>query len=501
MNYYPSLTDFKKAAETANAIPVYRHVMADSTTPVVAFRKLAEESSHAFLFESVTGGEKLARYSFMGCDPFCILKAKSGSVTLMDQEGNETKKAGDPFEIIRETIAPFKSAESGLPPLLAGGAVGYIGYDAVRYIEHLPDAPPDTLKLPDLYLCFYDTMFVIDHINNAARIVCSARIDGKDMESAYSEACARIDKLAERLSGAPSMSVPDVTLDGEPTIPFSSNFELGQFEEAVRKSKEYIAAGDILQVVLSQRLTLESPPDPYQTYRALRLINPSPYMFHLRMDGLDLVGSSPEVMVRLEDNIVTVRPIAGTRRRGSTVEEDRYLAEELLRDPKELAEHAMLLDLGRNDVGRVSDFGTVKVTEEMVIERYSHVMHITSNVEGQVGEGKDAVDVLCSCLPAGTVSGAPKVRAMEIIDELEPDMRGPYAGAVGYLDFAGNMDTCITIRTIVIADGEAHVQVGAGIVADSIPEKEYTETMNKAKGMLKAIQVAGELSSPENSST
>jgi anthranilate synthase component 1 len=292
-----------------------------------------------------------------------------------------------------------------------------------------------------------------------------------------------------------AVSAPDIAIDGDPDVAFSSNFEPGAFQQAVSAGKEYISAGDIIQVVLSQRLTMGSAPDPFSVYRALRMVNPSPYMFHLRMDDVHLVGSSPEVMVRLENGVVTVRPIAGTRRRGATDEEDRALAEELLADPKERAEHAMLLDLGRNDVGRISRFGTVDITEKMVIERYSHVMHITSNVEGEIDSERDAIDVLKACLPAGTVSGAPKVRAMEIIDELEPDMRGPYAGAVGYLDFAGNMDTCIAIRTVVFAGGSAHVQVGAGIVADSDPEREYTETVNKAKGMLKAIEVAGGISS------
>lgn len=490
MSYYPSLSDFKKLADTANVIPVYRHVAADCLTPPLAFRKLAEGSEHAFLFESVTGREKLARYSFMGCNPFSILKAKGNSITLLEKNGRERQETGDPFDVLQRMISRYTPAETSLPRLLTGGAVGYIGYDAVRHIENLPSSPPDVLGFPEVYLCFYDTMFVIDHVSNAARIVCSARLDGRDTEKAYSLACLRIDELAERLTVNSTISLPNVSLEGEPEIPFSSNFSREEFEEAVVKSKEYISAGDILQVVLSQRLTVESAPDPFEIYKALRLINPSPYMFHLQMDGLDLVGSSPEVMVRMENGIVTVRPIAGTRRRGRTEEEDKALAEELLADPKERAEHTMLLDLGRNDIGRIAEFGSVNVTEEMIIEKYSHVMHMTSNVEGTIKKGMGAVDVLRACLPAGTVSGAPKVRAMEIIDELEPDTRGPYAGAVGYLDFAGNMDTCIAIRTIVVAGGSAHIQAGAGIVADSIPEREYQETINKAKGMLKALQVA-----------
>lgn len=484
------MSDFKALAGSANVIPVSRHIMADCLTPVIAFRKLAQESSHAFLLESVTGGEKLARYSFLGCDPFCILKARGDDITVVNEDGTEQKEKGDPFEKLRSMLGQYRAAETNLPPLLAGGAVGYIGYDAVRHIEDLPNAPADVLGLPDVYMCFYDTMFVIDHINNAARIVCSARLDGSNVEAKYNEACERIEKLAQRLGRPSPVSMPDVILEGESETPFSSNFEREDFEDVVRRAKEYIIAGDILQVVLSQRFTVDCAPDPFDIYRALRLINPSPYMFHLKLDGLDLAGSSPEVMVRLENGTVTVRPIAGTRRRGKNEDEDRALADELLADPKERAEHAMLLDLSRNDVGRIAKFGTVNVTEEMVIEKYSHVMHITSNVEGSIEENRDAVDVLRACLPAGTVSGAPKVRAMQIIDELEPDMRGPYAGAVGYLDFAGNMDTCIAIRTVAIEGGRAHVQAGAGIVADSIPEKEYEETINKARGMLKALDVA-----------
>lgn len=490
MKYYPSLSDFKTLADTANVIPVSRHMMADHLPPVTAFRKLVEKSRHGFLFESVTGGEKLARYSFIGCDPFCILKAKGSSITIVGEDGKEKRENGDPFEVLRRMVSQYTAAKTSPLPLLAGGAVGYIGYDAVRHVENLASPPADVMELPDVYMCFYDEMFVMDHINNAAQVVCSARLDGGGIEKKYTETCARIDGLAERLEQSFPVSMPDVVLEGDPEVQFSSNFDRDGFQDAVRKGKEYISAGDILQVVLSQRLSVKDPPDPLEIYRALRLINPSPYMFHLRMDGLDLVGSSPEVMVRLENGIVTVRPIAGTRRRGKTEEEDKALAEELLADPKERAEHAMLLDLGRNDVGRIADFGSVNVTEEMIIERYSHVMHITSNVEGKIEGDKDAVDVLKACLPAGTVSGAPKVRAMEIIDELEPDTRGPYAGAVGYLDFAGNMDTCIAIRTIMVADGAAHVQAGAGIVADSVPEREYEETINKAKGMLKALHIA-----------
>ena len=375
-------------------------------------------------------------------------------------------------------------------PRFCGGAVGYAGYDTIRYVERLPNAPADDRGLPDLSFAFYDQMIVFDQINKTALVVAHARTKG-DLRTEYDRACRRIDELCGRLqTSCGDLQAVDIDLSGEPTLPWKSNFSQARFEEAVGKCKEYIRAGDIFQVVLSQRLELQTKARPLDVYRALRVVNPSPFMFLLRTPTVSLVGSSPEIMVRVEDGEVTIRPLAGTRKRGATPEEDRRLKEELLADPKERAEHVMLVDLARNDLGRVSRYGSVRISDVMQVEKYSHVMHITSNANGQLAEGKTALDALRSGLPAGTVSGAPKVRAMQIIDELEPHRRGPYAGAVGYIDFTGNMDTCIALRTLVMQGETAYVQAGAGIVADSDPTSEYQETLSKAKGLLKAIEVA-----------
>jgi anthranilate synthase component 1 len=374
-----------------------------------------------------------------------------------------------------------------LPPF-EGGAVGYAGYDVVRYVEHLPHPPPDDRGLPDLSFAFYDQMVVFDHVQKTLFVIAMARLDQtRNLRAAYDDACARIDAVVSRLSRPSRLALADIPAAAATEVAFESNFARDRFEDAVRRCVEYIRAGDIFQVVLSQRLALRLGCDPLEVYRTLRVVNPSPFMFFLRTPEVTLVGSSPEIMCRVVDRQVTVRPLAGTRPRGATEAEDRRLAEELLADPKERAEHVMLVDLGRNDVGRVAQFGTVKLSDVMVIERYSHVMHITSNVTGTLRSECDAFDALRACLPAGTVSGAPKVRAMQIIDELEPHRRGPYAGAVGYLDFSGNMDTCIALRTLVVQGEMAYVQAGAGIVADSVPAQEYQETLNKARGLLKAI--------------
>ncbi|MFG0239867.1 MAG: anthranilate synthase component I family protein, partial [Gimesia chilikensis] len=370
--------------------------------------------------------------------------------------------------------------------------------DVVRYSENLPDAPEDDRQLPDLSFALYDHMVVFDQINKTVLVVAHAHItpgmNESDLQAAYQAACEKIDQTCERFqTGDPAvLKMADISVNphAEPDLEWSSNFSQQKFEAAVDACKEYIVAGDIFQVVLSQRLKLETSATPLDIYRSLRVVNPSPFMFLLKTPEVDLVGSSPEIMVRVEDGLTTIRPLAGTRKRGKTEAEDKRLAEELLADPKERAEHVMLIDLARNDVGRVSEFGSVELSDVMVVERYSHVMHITSNVTGSLTEGRTALDALRAGLPAGTVSGAPKVRAMEIIDEFEPHRRGPYAGAVGYLDFTGNMDTCIALRTLVMQGSTAYVQAGAGIVADSVPETEYYETLNKAKGLLKAIEVA-----------
>jgi anthranilate synthase component 1 len=382
-----------------------------------------------------------------------------------------------------------------LPELSAqpfvGGAIGYAGYDMVRYTERLPHAPPDDRGLPDLEFAFYDRLVVFDNVTKTMTVVVLVQVTADDdLQALYQQATARLDELVRQLgTPRPGLEIHDLETHGGLSLEYESNFSQAAFEDAVRKCVEYIRAGDIFQVVISQRLKIRVSADPFDIYRTLRVVNPSPFMFFLRTRHVTLVGSSPEIMCRVMQGRVTVRPLAGTRPRGGTDEEDRRLAAELLQDPKERAEHVMLVDLGRNDVGRVARYGTVQLSDVMTIERYSHVMHITSNVSAELAPGKDAFDALRACVPAGTVSGAPKVRAMEIIDELEPHRRGPYAGVVGYLDYNGNMDTCIALRTMVFQNGVAYVQAGAGIVADSVPSAEYQETLNKARGLLKAIEL------------
>jgi anthranilate synthase component 1 len=381
-------------------------------------------------------------------------------------------------------------------PRFVGGAVGYAGYDAVRYVERLPHPPVDDRQLPDLCFALYDRMVIFDHINKTVAAVAHAHLPGSSVSEeeaarCYREACARVDRLVERLQqGVADLQLTDIAAAGETWRPHRSNFAPGDFEGAVDKCKEYIKAGDIFQVVLSQRLTTETRARPFDIYRTLRVVNPSPFMFYLKAGPICLVGASPEIMARVEGDLLTIRPLAGTRPRGKTPEEDDRLAAELSADPKERAEHIMLVDLGRNDVGRVALYGSVQLSDVMTVERYSHVMHLCSNVTGRLEPGKTAFDVLRACLPAGTLSGAPKVRAMEIIDELEPHRRGPYGGAVGYVDFTGNMDTCIALRTMVLKGQTAYLQAGAGIVADSVPALEYAETMNKAMSLLKALEIA-----------
>ena len=491
MAHYPDFDTFARLAQDVDLVPVYRRLVSDSLTPVSAFHKI-DAGESACLFESVVGGEKVGRYSFLAAEPFLQLEARGNQVTLSDEMGSKTFDADDPLDELRLRVQAIRTAKlPELPPFTAG-AVGYAGYDTVRYVENLPNAPDDDRQLPDLAFAFYDHMVVFDNVNKTIVVVAKARLDepGVDLRTAYEKACQRVDRIVSQLETPGSDLRPaDIDTSGDAISTYSSNFTREEFEGAVRKCVEYIRAGDIFQVVISQRLALPISSHPFEIYRTLRVVNPSPFMFYLRTPDVTLVGSSPEVMVRVIDGNVTVRPLAGTRHRGKTDEEDRRLAEELLADPKERAEHVMLVDLGRNDVGRVAKYGSVELTDVMTIERYSHVMHITSNVDGHLRDDQDAFDALRACLPAGTVSGAPKVRAMEIIDSLEPHRRGPYAGAVGYVDFSGNMDTCIALRTIVIQDGTAYVQAGAGIVADSVPEKEFQETLNKAQGLLKAIEI------------
>jgi len=489
-NYFPCSQQFLELAATHDLTPVCRRLVSDTLTPVSAFYNL-DTGGSACLFESVIGGENVGRYSFLAIEPYLELSARGQQVTVRDEQGEREFQADNPLDELRRHLGGVKVAHlEDLPPF-TGGAVGYAGYDVIRYVEHLPDAPADDRQLPDMSFAFYDAMVVFDNVTKTLTVVAMARTSaGGDNQQAYEKACARVDELVTRLTAPRSgLECTDIATAGELSLPFDSNFTQPAFEQAVRKCVEYIEAGDIFQVVISQRLQVDIQCEAFEIYRTLRVVNPSPFMFFLRTPETTLVGSSPEIMCRVLDNTVTVRPLAGTRPRGHNQEEDAALAEELLADPKERAEHVMLVDLGRNDVGRVSKYGTVELPEVMVVERYSHVMHISSTVNGQLRDDCDVFDALLASLPAGTVSGAPKVRAMEIIDEIEPHRRGPYAGAVGYVDFSGNMDTCIALRTIVINDNTAYIQAGAGIVADSVPELEYQETLNKARGLLKAIEI------------
>lgn len=491
MRYFPSFDEFVALAAGHTVIPVYRQLLGDSLTPVSAFCKI-QEGDWAFLFESVVGGERLGRYSFLGSGPF--LRFEAFDRRTVTQVGKGPKQEGthsDPLRKLEEILADYRAPHVAGLPRFCGGAVGYAGYDTVRYVEHLPNAPEDDRGLPDLSFAFYDRMVVFDHINKTVVAVAHAHVDASNLRRSYDDACRKVDRLVERLQeGVADLQLTDIDAGGPVTIPAESNFTKDAFKAAVAKCKEYINAGDIFQVVLSQRFKARTQARPFDIYRALRAVNPSPFMVYVKAGPTTLVGASPEIMTRVEGDLVTIRPLAGTRRRGATPDEDKALAEELLADPKERAEHIMLVDLGRNDVGRVATFGSVQLSDLLTVERYSHVMHISSTVIGRLEPGKTSFDALRSCLPAGTLSGAPKVRAMQIIDELEPHRRGPYGGAVGYVDFTGNMDTCIALRTMVVQGQTAYVQAGAGLVADSDPEAEYQETVNKAKGLLRALEIA-----------
>lgn len=489
----PDVETFCQLAADYSIVPVFRRFISDPLTPALACRRM-DDGGPICLFESVVGGEKVGRYSFLASAPFMEITARGKTVTVRTGDTSEEVTVDDPLAELRRRLAAYRVAPHArwsLPPFI-GGAIGYAAYDIVRYTERLAHPPADDRGLPDLAFGFYDQVVIFDHVSETITIVVLARLQpGQAAPQAWREAVDRIDQLAARLA-SPARSLGLVELPDwsqPPQIPYRSNFTKPAFLDAVGRCVEYIRAGDIFQVVISQRLAVQIHSDPFEIYRSLRVINPSPFMFFVRVAGVQLVGSSPEIMCRVVDGRVTVRPLAGTRPRGRDEDEDRQLAAELLADPKERAEHVMLVDLGRNDVGRVAKYGSVRLSDVMSIERYSHVMHITSNVNGDLAPGKDAFDALRASLPAGTVSGAPKVRAMEIIDELEPQRRGPYAGAVGYIDYGGNMDTCIALRTMVIQNNIAYVQAGAGIVADSIPENEYQETLNKARGILKAIEL------------
>ncbi|MGD8453233.1 MAG: anthranilate synthase component I [Phycisphaerae bacterium] len=497
----PAFEQFGELARRYNRVPLVATLIGDELTPVSAFARMQAGAERAFLLESVVGGERVARYSFLGAGPTVTLEATRRQVRIREHGSGALAEfaSDDPLGTLEEHLAKYRAAPlAGLPRFL-GGAVGYAGYDTVRYCERLPNAPADDRGLPDLRFDVYETLVIFDHVRKMVLVVSHVPIaagsDEAALRTAYAAGEARLERVIARLSEPAGLRPVRVSLPAPPLTQYQSNFARGDFEAMVGRCQEYIRAGDIFQVVVSQRLTTETPAAPFDVYRALRVINPSPFMFYVKSPDVTLVGASPEVMCRVEDGLVTNRPLAGTRPRGQTDEEDRRLEAELLADPKERAEHIMLVDLGRNDVGRVAKTNTVQVRDVMAVERYSHVMHISSTVTGELSPERTAFDALRAALPVGTVSGAPKVRAMEIIDECEPTRRGPYAGAVGYIDFAGNMDTCIALRTLVIQPVEgggwrAHAQVGAGIVADSVPANEYQETINKAQGLLAAIRMA-----------
>ncbi len=467
-------------------IPVVRRLVADALTPVGALARVQQEP-YAFLFESVVGGERVARYSFLGWQPRERLVGGNDGLRVLDAQGRELRSlAGDPFQAVRAYLKPLRSPVIPGLPRLTGGLVGYFAYDTIRASEPLPNCPPDVLGLPDVHLLRCDQLAVFDHSFNHLLLIDHLDLTaGASVADELAKAEARLDAMQARLSAPFEVPPVPATSGGMPD--FRSHTTREVFEAGVGRIQEYIKAGDAFQVVLSQRLTAPLAATPFQVYRSLRSLNPSPYLFHLRLGEASLVGASPELLVRVEEGKVAVRPIAGTIQRGETPAEDERLAAQLLADPKERAEHVMLIDLGRNDVGRVCVPGTVLLKDRMVIERYSHVQHIVSHVEGTLRDDLDCLDALRHCHPAGTVSGAPKVRAMQIIDELEPVKRGPYAGAVGYIDYRGNLDTCIALRTAVLTPGQVHVQAGAGVVADSSPAGEWEETMRKARAALAAI--------------
>ena len=476
--YYPTLEEVKKHEKDGNLVPIYREIVADLETPVSAFLKI-NQGGYSFLLESVEGGQRLARYSFIGTEPYTVL------TTQAEDKAN-------PLTLIAEELNRYKIVPVNGLPRFCGGAVGYLAYETINRFEELPSPDHDPLGLPEALFMFVDTMLVFDHVTHKIKVLSHVHLNG-DIEKAYQKAVDKIDNLVARLSQPlqPNQYTKPAT-GSINTYKLSSNFSREEFEAGVLKIKQYITAGEAIQVVLSQRLAQRTDIAPFEIYRALRTINPSPYMFFLDFTDFHIIGASPEILVRVEDGKVMTRPLAGTRPRGKSPTEDTMLEQELRSDEKECAEHIMLVDLGRNDIGRVSEPGTVEVSDLMDVERYSHVMHLVTHVQGKLRHDMTAFDALQACFPAGTVSGAPKIRAMEIIAELEPEKRGPYAGAAGYFSFSGNMDMAIAIRTMVMKKNIAYVQAGGGIVYDSVPEREYEESMNKARALLKAISQAEE---------
>lgn len=488
----PTRADIRQLFGRGDLVPVYRIVLADLETPVSVYIKLAQAGKVSFMLESVEGGEQVGRYSFLGVNPKGLITVRGNQVTRELHRVSSTQELGPdehPLQAIKQEFERVRPVRLEGLPRFVGGAVGFISYDVVRWFEELPDSAVQELDVPDAAFMLPDTLVIFDHVRHRLILLANAHNQG-DPDAAWEDANGRLDELAAILKQPlPVEDLPVQPLDDE----FTSNMSREKYEDNVRAAREYIAAGDAFQIVLSQRFKRRSKAEAFTIYRALRALNPSPYMFFLHYgDGLTLMGASPEMMVRLEDGVAHVRPIAGTKPRGRTDAEDDALAEELLSDPKERAEHVMLVDLGRNDLGRVCDYGTVRVPDMMYIERYSHVMHIVSEVSGQLRENMDAFDLLAATFPAGTLSGAPKVRAMEIIEELEGTRRGPYGGAIGYFSFDGSMDSCITIRSLLMLGDQLYLQAGAGIVADSDPATEYQETVNKARAVALAVRQAEE---------
>ncbi|BDU50395.1 anthranilate synthase component I [Haliovirga abyssi] len=489
MRIYPDYNEIEKASKQGNVIQIYTKILADVETPISAYLKLAKDEEYSFLLESISGEDKFARYTFLGVNPSIKISATDDNVEIIEHEKTtefKLKTGENPLDYLKNIMSKYKMVKNEKLPSFVGGAVGYFGYDTVKYFEKIEKKNRAEINVPDMYFMITDTILAFDRFKQELLIICNMFIEeDRDLKSIYDESVEKIKNIYEKLTNEVKLNFQISEVKEE--IKISSNFKKEEFYKAVESSKEYIKSGDIFQVVLSQRFMAEYKHNPFDVYRRLRSINPSPYMFYLNFKDFKIAGASPEILVKLEGDTITLRPIAGTRKRGKDVEEDIALEKELLSDEKEIAEHIMLVDLGRNDVGKISKYGTVKVTEKMVIERYSHVMHIVSSVQGKIEEDKDGFDLLQAVFPAGTLTGAPKIRAMEIIEDLEPVKREIYGGAIGYFSFNGDLDSCITIRTMVFKDNKAFMQAGAGIVYDSIPENEYKETENKIAPVIRAL--------------
>ena len=485
----PDYNQFSRLAEEATLVPVAKTVAADLRTPVSAFLSIAAEEPYAFLLESVEGGEKIGRYTFLGARPYMVLRAQ-GDQVILEQAGKKQRMEGTVFRVLDRLLREHKPADvPGLPPFTAG-AVGFFSHDAVRQLEKLPNLAKDDLHVPDCVLMFFDRLLAFDHVRHEIYIIATANVQRQSPKAAHAQAIRDIERIEKQLTAPLPKKYLSAAKPRSGKLKIDSSVTKKRFVRTVERIKEYINAGDVFQTVPSLRLDLEPGVPPLQIYRALRRVNPSPYMYFLRMGETTVLGSSPEMLVRVTGRKLEYLPIAGTRKRGKDEAEDWRLEQELRSDEKERAEHVMLVDLGRNDVGRVSEYGSVKVRDLMFVERYSHVMHLVSSVEGTLRQGLTAVDALAACFPAGTLTGAPKVRAMEILEELEPLRRGLYGGSVLYADFAGNLDSCIAIRTMLMKGKKAYIQAGAGIVADSVPESEYEESLNKTKALMRAVELA-----------